>query len=86
MANMTFKANLLPNIDLGQNLGAPDQRWNIYGQLNGANIFYGICETATATAAKTVTCPTFTDDDLTIGTIVFVTISAYYHTTKSSSI
>lgn len=33
MANMTFKANLLPNTDLGYNLGSSDLKWNIYGNL-----------------------------------------------------
>ena len=32
MANMTFKANLLPNTDLGYSLGSENQRWNIYGK------------------------------------------------------
>ena len=31
MANMTFKASLLPNTDLGYSLGSDDKRWNIYG-------------------------------------------------------
>ena len=31
MANMTFKASLLPNTDLGYSLGSSTQRWNIYG-------------------------------------------------------
>lgn len=35
MANMTFKASLLPNIDLGYSLGSDDKRWNIYGNLTG---------------------------------------------------
>jgi len=33
MANMTFKANLLPNSDLGYNLGSSTTGWNIYGKL-----------------------------------------------------
>ena len=33
MANMTFKANLLPNTDLGYSLGSSTLRWKI----NGAN-------------------------------------------------
>jgi len=41
MANMTFKANLLPNADLGYNLGSSDLRWNIYGNLINTNIFQG---------------------------------------------
>ncbi len=35
MANMTFKASLLPNTDLGYSLGSETQRWNIYGNLTG---------------------------------------------------
>ena len=35
MANMTFKASLLPNTDLGYSLGSDDKRWNIYGTLHG---------------------------------------------------
>ena len=32
MADLTFKANLLPNSDLGKALGSENQRWNIYGK------------------------------------------------------
>ena len=35
MANMTFKASLLPNTSLGYSLGSDDKKWNIYGELNG---------------------------------------------------
>lgn len=35
MANMTFKASLLPNTDLGYSLGSASQRWTIYGNLTG---------------------------------------------------
>ena len=35
MANMTFKASLLPNTNLGYSLGSNDKQWNIYGELNG---------------------------------------------------
>ena len=35
MANMTFKTNLLPNSDLGYNLGSTTAQWNIYGNLIG---------------------------------------------------
>ena len=35
MADLTFKANLLPNSDLGKALGSSTQRWNIYGELTG---------------------------------------------------
>ena len=31
MANMTFKANLLPNSDLEYNLGSSDKKWIING-------------------------------------------------------
>ena len=31
MANMTFKASLLPNTDLGYSLGSANKRWKIYG-------------------------------------------------------
>ncbi len=31
MANMTFKANLLPNTDLGYSLGSSDLKWKLYG-------------------------------------------------------
>lgn len=33
---MTFKANLLPNTDLGYNLGSSDLKWNIYGSITPA--------------------------------------------------
>ena len=37
MADMTFKANLLPNsTTLGYSLGSETQQWNIYGTLNGS--------------------------------------------------
>ena len=35
MADLTFKANLLPSTDLGKALGSSNQRWNIYGNLTG---------------------------------------------------
>ena len=35
MANMTFKANLLPNSNLGYSLGSSTQQWAIYGNLIG---------------------------------------------------
>ena len=35
MANLTFKANLLPNSNLGYNLGSTTTQWNIYGNLTG---------------------------------------------------
>ena len=35
MANMTFKASLLPNTDLGYSLGSSDKRWKLYGNLAG---------------------------------------------------
>ena len=35
MANMTFKANLLPSSNLGYNLGSSDKKWNVYGILKG---------------------------------------------------
>lgn len=37
MANktMNFKADLLPNTDLGYSLGSSNKRWNIYGTLTG---------------------------------------------------
>ena len=38
MANMTFKASLLPNTDLGYSLGSSDKRWNIYGKLQNINL------------------------------------------------
>ncbi len=31
MANMHFKADLLPSTDLGYSLGSSDERWKIYG-------------------------------------------------------
>ena len=41
MANMTFKANLLPNTDLGYSLGSSTQNWLLYGRLftNGNDIY-----------------------------------------------
>ncbi len=41
MANMTFKANLLPNTNLGYSLGSDNQRWNIYGDLYGVTWIRG---------------------------------------------
>ena len=41
MANMTFKANLLPNTNLGYSLGSDNQRWNIYGDLYGTTWIRG---------------------------------------------
>ena len=38
MANMTFKASLLPNSDLGYSLGSSDKRWKIYGSLQDPNL------------------------------------------------
>ena len=35
MADMTFKANLLPNSDLGYSLGSSTQQWQLYGTLEG---------------------------------------------------
>lgn len=35
MANMTFKASLLPNTNLGYSLGSENKKWNIYGTLHG---------------------------------------------------
>ena len=35
MANMTFKASLLPNTNLGYSLGSETQNWKIYGTLTG---------------------------------------------------
>lgn len=73
MANMTFKANLLPNSTTGEySLGSSTNKWAVKGTLNGAHIFYGVCDTATATTAKTVTCDDFTADDLVVGATVIV--------------
>ena len=33
MANMTFKANLLPNEDLGYELGSSAKRWKVHGEV-----------------------------------------------------
>jgi len=33
MANMTFKASLLPNTDLGYSLGSDNKRWKLFGNL-----------------------------------------------------
>ena len=38
----------------------------------GGGVFYGTCGTAAATAAKAVTCPSFTAADLTAGTVLYV--------------
>lgn len=35
MANMHFKADLLPSTDLGYSLGSSDERWKIYGIMEG---------------------------------------------------
>ena len=84
MANMTFKTNLLPNLDYtdtsgGYSLGSVSdinnpQRWKIYGSVNGTKIFYGTC--AEAAAAKTCVCPEFTGSDLAVGTIIYVKMAA----------
>ena len=39
MANMTFKANLLPNSDLGYSLGSSEQKWKINGSSLGTAAF-----------------------------------------------
>ena len=75
MANMTFKANLLPQTDLGYELGSSTQRWKMHGSVNGAKIFYGTCSTAAGTTAKVVTCPEFLASDLVTGAIIFVTFT-----------
>ena len=73
MANMTFNANLLPKTDLGFDLGSSDQRWNIYGNIQGqAKIFYGTCATPAGTEEKVVVCPSFTAADLQPGTTIMV--------------
>ena len=33
MADMNFKANILPNSDLGYNVGSTTAKWNFYGHL-----------------------------------------------------
>lgn len=43
----------------------------VEGQGNG-KLFFGTCDTAGATAAKVVTCPEFTESDLTVGTAIMV--------------
>ena len=40
-----------------------------------ARIFYGTCDTAAATGAKVVTCPSFTSSDLDNGTMILVKFS-----------
>lgn len=40
-----------------------------------SGIFKGTCDTAAATLEKAVTCPQFTENDLVIGAIVFVTFA-----------
>ena len=35
MANLTFKANIIPNSNLGYNLGSSDTKWKIFGDLDG---------------------------------------------------
>lgn len=78
MANMHFKADLLPSSDLGYSLGSSEERWklNAIGTINGAKIFYGTCSTAAGTAIKQVDCDEFTVNDLVIGAIIFVTFTA----------
>lgn len=48
MANMTFKANLLPNSDLEYSLGSADKRWKIYAetQPQQTKTFTGVIGTA----------------------------------------
>jgi hypothetical protein len=41
-----------------------------------SGIFKGVCDTAAETATKVVTCPEFTENDLVVGAIVFVTFTA----------
>ena len=38
MANMTFKANLLPNTDLGYSLGSSNLRWKLFGKLESIEL------------------------------------------------
>jgi hypothetical protein len=58
MANMTFKANLLPdNTGTQKELGSSTARWNIYGDLNGN------ASTAT-TATNLATAPSLAASDV----------------------
>lgn len=45
MANMTFKANLIPSSDLGYTLGASNQRWSLPGARMTANLNIGSSST-----------------------------------------
>lgn len=87
MANMTFKTNLLPNLDYtdesgGYSLGSIEdssnpKRWRINGKIPATNIFYGTCTTAAGTAAKTCTnCIGFTADSLVAGTVIMIKFTA----------
>ena len=52
MANMTFKASLLPNTDLGYSLGSDDKRWKI-NDLTGNPIEYIVGTQTAATGSWT---------------------------------
>ena len=51
----------------------------------GGGVFYGTCGTAAATAAKAVTCPSFTAADLTAGTVLYVDFT-YSNTVASPTL
>lgn len=44
-------------------------------RMGNARIFYGTCDTAAATVAKTVTCNDFTSEELINGALIFVTFT-----------
>lgn len=55
MANMTFKANLLPdNTGTQKELGSSTARWNIYGDLNGNATTAGTADIANSVAWNNV--------------------------------
>ena len=70
MANMTFKANLIPNDDEVQELGSSTKKWKIYGVLHG-NADTATSATTATTATKlantseigSTTVPVYFDDD-----------------------
>ena len=51
----------------------------------GGGVFYGTCGTAAATAAKAVTCPSFTAADLVAGTVLYVDFT-YSNTVASPTL
>lgn len=65
--------------------GTPTDIYAPSGGGGGGGVFYGTCGTAAATAAKAVTCPSFTAADLTAGTVLYVDFT-YSNTVASPTL